>query len=120
MSYRVVKYFTDLTDNNHAYNTGDTFPRDGLIVPKSRISELCSSNNKLGQPVIEKIGGEEPVESVPVNEVEDSSEKQYTEEELENMTTKEIKTVAAERGYKITKNSKFDVIAQFMKAQKKR
>ena len=118
--YRVVKYFTDLTDNNHAYNTGDTFPRDGLIVPESRINELCSANNKLGQPVIEKIGGEEPVESVPVNEVEDSSEKQYTEEELENMTTKEIKTVAAERGYKITKNSKFDVIAQFMKAQKKR
>lgn len=117
--YRVVKYFTDLTDNNHAYNTGDTFPRDGLIVPESRINELCSANNKLGQPVIEKIG-EEPVESVPVNEVEDSSEKQYTEDDLENMTTKEIKALAADRGYKITKNSKFDVIAQFLKQQGKR
>ena len=28
--YKVIKYFTDLQDNEHPYNAGDTFPRDGL------------------------------------------------------------------------------------------
>lgn len=27
--YRVIKYFTDLHDNEYEYHVGDTFPRKG-------------------------------------------------------------------------------------------
>ena len=37
--YKVIKYFTDLQDNEHPYNAGDTFPRDGLTVSRERIIE---------------------------------------------------------------------------------
>ena len=120
MSYRVVEFFTDLTDNNYAYHTGDKFPRDGVVVGEGRLSELSSANNKLGRAVIERVDDEPKVaEETPVDDATEGEVK-YTEDDLENMTTKEIKALAAECGYKITKNAKFDVIAQFLKAQKKR
>lgn len=56
--YKVIKFFTDLQDNNHAYNVGDTYPRKGLNVSPERITELSGSNNKQCQPLIEKV--EEP------------------------------------------------------------
>ena len=43
--YKVIKYFTDLHDNNHPYNVGDTFPRKGVEVKPERIAELSGSNN---------------------------------------------------------------------------
>lgn len=53
--YRVVKFFTDLKDNNHAYYPGDKFPRDGAIVSEQRCEELASEHNRRGMPLIEKI-----------------------------------------------------------------
>lgn len=50
--YKVLHYFTDSQDENRAYHTGDTFPRDGLSVSDERIAELSSKNNKLGIPLI--------------------------------------------------------------------
>ncbi len=50
--YKVIKYFTDLQDDNHPYNVGDDYPREGLKVTKERIAELSSSNNKRGKPLI--------------------------------------------------------------------
>ena len=44
--YKVIKYFTDLQDNEHPYNAGDTFPRDGLTVSRERIIELATASNK--------------------------------------------------------------------------
>ena len=40
MGYRVIKYFTDLQDNNREYHAGDIYPRNGLKVTKARIEEL--------------------------------------------------------------------------------
>lgn len=57
--YRVIKFFTDLQDNNYAYNAGDTFPRKGLKVSAARFSELSSSNNRQHKPLIERIEAEE-------------------------------------------------------------
>lgn len=57
--YKVIAYFTDLQDNNHEYNVGDTYPRKGLEVKPERIAELAGSDNKQGKPLIEKV--EEPV-----------------------------------------------------------
>ena len=54
--YKVVKYFTDLQDNNFAYEVGDEYPRKGFSVMPSRIEELATGKNRRGEPLIEEIG----------------------------------------------------------------
>lgn len=63
MMYRVIKFFTDLHDNDHPYNVGETFPRSGVEVSEKRLAELAGSNNKQGQPLIELVV--EPVKKAP-------------------------------------------------------
>ena len=53
--YKVIKSFTDLQDNNHAYSVGDTFPHNGVEVDAERIAELASAKNRLGVPLIEEV-----------------------------------------------------------------
>ena len=53
--YKVIKYFTDLHDNDHAYSVGDTFPREGIEVKQERLDELSGSGNKQNTPLIEKV-----------------------------------------------------------------
>ena len=53
--YKVINFFTDLQDNDHAYNVGDIFPREGAKASKKRLAELSSDKNKQGKPLIEKI-----------------------------------------------------------------
>lgn len=56
--YKVIKFFTDLQDGNHAYNVGDIFPRKGVAVSEERIARLASTNNARKCVLIEKV--EEP------------------------------------------------------------
>jgi hypothetical protein len=58
--YRVIKYFTDLQDNNHEYNVGDIYPHNKKKASASRIKELATDKNRRGIPLIEKV--EEPKE----------------------------------------------------------
>ena len=58
--YRVIKYFTDLQDNNHEYNVGDIYPHNKKKVSASRIKELSTDKNRQGVPLIGKV--EEPKE----------------------------------------------------------
>ena len=57
--YKVIKYFTDMQDNNFAYDPTDParniYPRKGLSVLPSRIKELASDKNRQGCPLIEEI-----------------------------------------------------------------
>ena len=53
--YKVIKYFTDLQDNNYAYYVGDTFPRNGVEAGAERVAELSSDKNRLGVPLIEEV-----------------------------------------------------------------
>ena len=53
--YKVIKYFTDLQDNNYAYYVGDTFPRNGVEAGAERVAELSSDKNLQGVPLIEEI-----------------------------------------------------------------
>lgn len=53
--YKVVKFFTDAQDNGYAYNVGDTYPRDGKVVDKSRIKSLLTSANRQKTPMIIKV-----------------------------------------------------------------
>ena len=57
--YKVVKFFTDLQDNNYKYEVGDIYPREGSEVLPSRIKELSGKNNLQGTPLIEKIEEEQ-------------------------------------------------------------
>jgi hypothetical protein len=52
--YKVIRYFTDLQDNNHAYNVGDVFPHEkcGYPVSEKRLAELASRNNLQRTPLI--------------------------------------------------------------------
>jgi hypothetical protein len=58
--YKVIKYFVDLQDNNHPYNAGDIFPRNGLSVSDDRLAELAGSENKQGVPLIRLVEEEKP------------------------------------------------------------
>lgn len=53
--YKVIRYFTDLLDNNHPYNVGDVFPHEGCKYPVSdeRLAELAGDKNKQKAPLIE-------------------------------------------------------------------
>ena len=53
--YKVIKYFTDLQDNNYAYYVRDTFPRNGVEVGAERVAELSSDKNLQGVPLIEEV-----------------------------------------------------------------
>lgn len=73
MSYKVIKYFTDLEDKSFPYEVGDSYPRKGLKVSKERIAQLMGSNNRQGVPlIIEEV--EEKIKKAntknTVNEVE--------------------------------------------------
>ncbi|SJZ37985.1 hypothetical protein [Garciella nitratireducens] len=46
MTYVVIKYFTDIQDNDYEYFPGMIYPRVGLKVNKERIKELSTKNNR--------------------------------------------------------------------------
>lgn len=52
--YKVIRYFTDLQDDDYIYREGDTYPRKGLKPTADRINELASDRNKRGLPLIKK------------------------------------------------------------------
>lgn len=66
--YRVIKFFRDLQDNNHAYHVGDIFPHGGMAVSEDRLLELSTDTNRRRIPLIEKVE-------------EDISEKETTTQE---------------------------------------
>jgi ribosomal protein L11 len=53
--FKVLTYFTDKQDNNHAYNTGDIYPRVGLKVSEERLKELSTDANRRRKPVIVEV-----------------------------------------------------------------
>lgn len=54
--YKTFIYFEDLQDENHAYNPGDEFPREGLEVSEERLEELSTDKNRRKKPLIKKVG----------------------------------------------------------------
>lgn len=86
--YEAIEYFEDLQDGRHAYNVGDTFPREGKEVDSARILALLSTNNKRGRAVIRKVAA--PAEAVVEQEtpVVAESEAVVTEEPIEEVVPK--------------------------------
>lgn len=60
--YKVIRYFEDIQDAMHPYNTGDTFPREGMSVSADRLAELSTDRNLQRTPLIEFVP---EAESVP-------------------------------------------------------
>lgn len=53
--YKVIRYFEDIQDEMHPYNTGDIFPRDGMSVSADRLAELSTDRNLQRTPLIEYV-----------------------------------------------------------------
>lgn len=98
--YEVIKYFTDLQDNRHPYNVGDTYPRKDFETSDERIKELLGSENKQGQPLIKLVE-------------EDKGEKS-----LEKMKKDELLAYAEENGIDLgDANTKDEIIAKIKEAE---
>lgn len=58
--YKVIKMFHDMQDNNYLYEAGAEYPREGTTVLPSRVKELSTGNNRIGEPLIMKVEEEKP------------------------------------------------------------
>lgn len=83
--YKVIKYFTDLHDNDHPYNVGDEFPREGVEVTEARFAELASDSNRQGVPLIALV---EEAPEEPEKEEETVVEEPEKEEKPKKKTSK--------------------------------
>ena len=92
--YKVIKFFTDLKDHDHAYRVGDIFPRKGLTVSEERLKELSTDQNKRGIPLIEAVAENKP-EAEPQDEPE-SILKNEPEAEIEPEKDEPEETIAEE------------------------
>ena len=82
--YKVIEYFTDLQDDNFAYNVGDTFPREGKEVSAERFTELSTSANLRGVPLIEEVRGAEETATISEMETVATAEKDSAIEDADN------------------------------------
>ena len=77
--YKVVKYFTDLKNGNHAYKVGEIYPRQGVEPTQARIDELSSNKNRQGVPLIALIPENKTTDEVTEEEMPKKSRKKKTE-----------------------------------------
>ena len=85
MVYKVIHKFKDLKDNDYIYKVGDIYPHEGVKiedVAKSRIKELSSMKNKIGEVLIEE-------EKETTEEKDETSEDKEESVEEEKETTEE-------------------------------
>lgn len=66
MEYEVIKKFKDI-QTGHIYEIGDKYPHKGRLT-KTRIAELASTKNKIGEPLIRVIEQEEKTDDSGENE----------------------------------------------------
>ena len=100
MGYRVIRFFTDLKDNNHPYQVGDSFPRLGMEVSAKRINELATSENRQRRPLIEFVDdkkSEVKREEIVAKE-ETAKEGLFTKTEINRMPLNELKALASANG----------------------
>lgn len=74
MMYRVIKRFLDLQDGSRPYEAGETFPRSGKTVSEARLTELSTSKNRQGTPLIELVAEEPTQEAEPETAPEEAPE----------------------------------------------
>lgn len=104
--YKVIKYFVDLKDGNHAYNVGDAYPREGVTVTDERIAELSGSENRQKTPLIQFVEDTPAADDTPA--VED----------IAKMTVSQLKDYAAAKGIDLAGAVKKDeILAKIKEAE---
>ena len=88
--YVAIKRFVDLTDDDHIYNAGDMYPRDGFEPSRERIIELATSKNKLETPLITYVEDEE--KALAEANVEEQTIVENSKAEVEDETPSPKKT----------------------------
>lgn len=73
--YKVIRFFTDLQDDEHVYESGDVFPREGMNVTSARLKELSSNKNLQGEPLIRLVEEADTSETVKAAEIKQEPEK---------------------------------------------
>lgn len=79
--YKVIRFFTDLQDDDYLYREGDVFPRDGMEVTKERLEELSGYENKQKTPLIKE-----------------EKESRLTKTEINRMPVAELRKMATNTG----------------------
>lgn len=79
MTYQVINYFTDLQDDNHAYNVGDEYPRKGLDVSKDRLTELSTDNNRQNKALIKRVEEQTNYSGMKVSELKELAKEREIE-----------------------------------------
>ena len=96
MAYIVTRNIIDTKDNNRFYETGDTFPREGVEVSKDRLAEL------IGKGVLSAKGEETPAPA-PTVEVAPAEE---TEKPVEKLKVAELKELLDNAGVEYEADAK--------------
>lgn len=84
----VINAFLDLKDNEHLYEVGDAYPREGIEPSEERIKELLGSDNLQGQSMIKAVKTV-PVDKKPEEVAESESSKEDAEETSDTPETEE-------------------------------
>ncbi len=79
--------------------------------PKAQLTSVSEPVKAISEPAAAPIV-EEPVQG------EESTETKLTQDDLTDMTVAEIRSLAAQNGYKITATKKADVVQQYLDQQK--
>lgn len=80
MSYKVIRPFKDLADpENHDYDVGDIFPRDGYEPTDSFTNGLLTGANTAGSIFLEVLGEDEPKK--PASKTKEVKEEPAVEQE---------------------------------------
>lgn len=105
MQYEVIRFFTDAQDNEHPYNVGDIYPRNGLSVTKERIRDLLNGNNfqrvRLIQPILHE----------KTNAKSESNSEQIGREDIMKMPYLKLKSVAKSYGIEVNDLKTADIKA---------
>lgn len=83
----VINAFLDLKDNEHLYEVGDAYPREGLEPSEERIKELLGSDNLQGQPMIKAVKTV-PADKKPEEVAKSEPSKEDGEDATEEVTEK--------------------------------
>jgi len=98
--YRVIKAFYDTQDDDHYYEAGDLYPREGLRVAEKRIAELAGTKNRRRTALIA------PAQEEEAPEQQEEAAEEATETTKPEEIPEEAPEESAEKKPKATKKKK--------------
>lgn len=93
------------------------FDREAMTIDISTVAGELWGKDQTGLKVRERLDCQAIDEEAIVKAVIQTEQKKYTNEELTAMTIDQIKAIAQERGYNITKTVKEEIITEFLTQQ---